>query len=217
MTGRSGPRRSGAGLIDDGDRGRRRGGLAHRLLSVPTGVDDDGAGRLLESLGHHVELAHPEAMDDSAVSGPFFEVFNAHTAATLDAIERDIGREIREGDVEPLTWASAQIARELTAARYIEGVNALHAWARWMASWWEGGFDLLVTPTIAEPPPPLGELAGTRSDWTALAEILVRSQTRTPQGVTRTFEVTHVYDDAEQAPITEMLRRMYASGGDPYI
>jgi amidase len=26
-----------------------------------------------------------------------------------------------------------------------------------MAAWWQGGFDVLVTPTIAEPPPKLGE------------------------------------------------------------
>jgi amidase len=26
-----------------------------------------------------------------------------------------------------------------------------------MASWWEGGFDLLLTPTTAEPPPRIGE------------------------------------------------------------
>ena len=31
-----------------------------------------------------------------------------------------------------------------------------------MASWWEGGFDLLLTPTLAEPPPPLGELRPAR-------------------------------------------------------
>jgi amidase len=33
-----------------------------------------------------------------------------------------------------------------------------------MAEWWEEGFDLLVTPTTAAPPPLLGELASTREE-----------------------------------------------------
>jgi amidase len=37
----------------------------------------------------------------------------------------------------------------------------MHAFTRRVASWWESGFDLLLTPTLAEPPPLLGDLAGT--------------------------------------------------------
>ena len=35
----------------------------------------------------------------------------------------------------------------------------MHAWTRRVVSWWtEGGFDLLLTPTLAEPPPVLGDV-----------------------------------------------------------
>lgn len=34
----------------------------------------------------------------------------------------------------------------------------LHGFSRRMATWWEGGFDVLVTPTLATPPPRLGYL-----------------------------------------------------------
>ena len=38
-------------------------------------------------------------------------------------------------------------------------IRHTHAFgSRKVAAWWAGGFDLLVTPTIPEPPPPLGEL-----------------------------------------------------------
>ncbi|MFT5684809.1 MAG: hypothetical protein ACI8RZ_005754 [Myxococcota bacterium] len=57
----------------------------------------------------------------------------------------------------------------------------------------------------------------TRRDWTAIAEIQVVSQTRADGGVTGSFKVRHVYDTVEQAVVTEVFRRMYASGGDPYI
>ena len=40
----------------------------------------------------------------------------------------------------------------------------VHAWARRMAAWWHGGFDLLVTPTLGEPPPALGDMGGPADD-----------------------------------------------------
>ncbi|TWU09731.1 DUF952 domain-containing protein [Allorhodopirellula heiligendammensis] len=57
----------------------------------------------------------------------------------------------------------------------------------------------------------------TLSDWTALAEIQVISQARTPAGVNGEFQVLHVYSGKEQRRVTEMFRRMYAGGGDPFI
>lgn len=56
-----------------------------------------------------------------------------------------------------------------------------------------------------------------RSDWTALAEIQVISQSRTPTEVTGRFEVTHLYSGQDQAVMTSVFRRLYAPGGDPYI
>ena len=50
----------------------------------------------------------------------------------------------------------------------------------------------------------------TRSDWTALAEIQILSQTRSGQSVEGDFEVLHVYEGNEQRQLTEIFRRMYA-------
>ena len=57
----------------------------------------------------------------------------------------------------------------------------------------------------------------TQRDWTALAEIHVRSQTRTPGQVKGEFEVLHVYSGKEQQRVTQMFRRMYADGGSSFI
>lgn len=57
----------------------------------------------------------------------------------------------------------------------------------------------------------------TQSDWTALAEIQVISQTRTPTEVKGEFQVLYVYGGKEQVRVTEMFRRMYADGGHPFI
>ena len=121
----------------------------------------EGAARRLASLGHAIETSHPEALDDSETTACFFDVFNVDTVHTLEQISQRLGREIREEDVEPLTWASAELGRAVPASRYVAAVGRMHSWTRRVASWWESGFDLLVTPTIAEPPPRLGELAGT--------------------------------------------------------
>lgn len=56
-----------------------------------------------------------------------------------------------------------------------------------------------------------------RSDWTALAEIQVIAQARTTTEVKGEFQVLHLYSGEEQQQVTEMLRRMYADGGDPFI
>ncbi len=57
----------------------------------------------------------------------------------------------------------------------------------------------------------------TRSDWTALAEIQVVSQSRTKSEVKGEFQVLHLYSGEEQQQVTEMFRRMYADGGHPFI
>jgi uncharacterized protein (DUF952 family) len=54
-------------------------------------------------------------------------------------------------------------------------------------------------------------------DWTALAEILVVKQSRTPLATSGEFVVRHIYTPDEQAPMTAVFRRLYASGGDPFI
>ena len=53
----------------------------------------------------------------------------------------------------------------LSATEYLATVDALHAFGRRMRGWWrevpdEEGYDILVTPTMAEPAPPIGELKG---------------------------------------------------------
>ena len=45
----------------------------------------------------------------------------------------------------------------------------MHAWTRRTVSWWlDDRFDLLLTPTLAEPPPELGDLTDPASDGARL-------------------------------------------------
>jgi len=56
-----------------------------------------------------------------------------------------------------------------------------------------------------------------KTDWTALAEISIIRQERTPQEVTGRFRVLHVYQGSEQQSMTTTFRRMFANNEDSLI
>ncbi len=116
----------------------------------------DGAARLLASLGHTVEESHPPALDEAETGQRFTEMFATHNARTQDVLGELTGRPLGATDVDPINWALAQMGRAMSAPQYLAAVDWLHAWTRRVAAWWVDGFDLLVSPTLPDPPPPLG-------------------------------------------------------------
>lgn len=149
------------------DPGRLRIGM---LTSNPLGtgeVDADcvaaaeDAARLLESLGHRVEIDSPNAFADPAVVGHFTALWDSGLADEIAAAGRVVGRELGSDDVEPLTWEMYQGGLGITAQQLIDAMHAVETFGREVATWWQpldggAGFDLLLTPTLAEPPVPLG-------------------------------------------------------------
>jgi amidase len=117
---------------------------------------------LLESLGHRVEIGYPSAMGEADFPRIYTTIVGACTAADLDNLEKLLGRPVGEDDLEPDNLALAELGRSVTAAAYISAVAGLHAWSRRVVQWWtdDDGFDLLLTPTLAGPPPRLGFLSG---------------------------------------------------------
>jgi amidase len=75
-----------------------------------------------------------------------------------------IGRPITEHDVEPLTWTMSQIGHDRTAGRYLLDVGIHQGLSRVVAGWFETGYDLLLTPTMAEVAPPLGVIDTAAAD-----------------------------------------------------
>jgi amidase len=118
----------------------------------------EGAARLLESLGHDVEESHPAALDEPEYVERFLVRWTAGVAWNLDYWSRRTGRPIGRDDVEPLTWALAEQGRSHSAADYLGAVEYAQAVTRRGAAWWAEGHDLLLTPTMAVPPLPTGEI-----------------------------------------------------------
>ena len=114
--------------------------------------------RALESLGHRVEPSRPAALGDAELAPFILRIIAAGQTRCIDRFGESLGRPLGPEDMDCDNWALGEIGRGVSAAAYVEAVEACHAFARRVAAWWSEGFDLLVTPTIPEPPPPLGEL-----------------------------------------------------------
>jgi amidase len=154
---------------------RLRIGLAPTHRGVETDAECiaavEAAGSLLESLGHDVELAQPSAFFDDEFSRHFVTIVAVATAVDFVDMGESIGRPIVEDDVEASNWLMGSIGRAITAADYIASVNWVHAWSRRMHAWWND-FDVLVSPVIAVPPPPIGWLSDPELGTERLTSIL---------------------------------------------
>jgi amidase len=122
------------------------------------------AARTLEGLGHIVEESHPEAYGDIEAVGSYVAVVACNTARAVETASRRVGRKAQAKDMESLTWALAESGWQTSAPQYLAALEIVHALGRRTAAWWEQGFDLLVTPTAAEPPPRLGEIVSTSEE-----------------------------------------------------
>jgi amidase len=145
------------------DPGRVRVGLLTQATdgATPTHPDcvaaAEATARLLESLGHTVDTAWPEALIHPELINDFLPCYGVWTAADLDLYGRRIGRPLTEADMEPGTWAIAELGRNTTGVQYADGLRGLQKYSAAVQSWWDSGWDLLLTPTIPEPPPTLGQ------------------------------------------------------------
>jgi amidase len=118
-----------------------------------------GAGRLLESLGHDVDEAHPAALDRPEETGrAFLARWSTNARLAMLTAGRLAGRTLTEDDVEPATWLMASLGDATSGVDLALALAASAAHTRELASWWAGGYDLLVTPVLGEPPWPLGDL-----------------------------------------------------------
>src|SRR5262249_13524368 len=143
------------------DPGRLRIGLLDHS-SNPHHLDDPQcrlavahAGRLLEKLGHTVCESAPEPMFHPDFARRYSPLISTDTERTFQAFERRLGRPIEDDEIEPRNVRHRATARELDAVTYLSHKAWIGTWTRRMAAWW-GEHDLLVTPTVAAPPPELG-------------------------------------------------------------
>ena len=143
------------------DPGRLRIALMTTMLDGPSVHADcvaaaERAARLCESLGHDVEPASLP-VTPAIFRGATGVIICANLRNTLEQRGRALGREPRPEDVERITWTMAEKGRHHSASDYAAAVQTLHGIGRQLAPFF-ARYDVLITPTLAQPPVKLGHL-----------------------------------------------------------
>jgi amidase len=143
--------------------GRLRVGL---LLKTPVPAELDpicaraaeDTGRLLEELGHHVEIFELGPLT-GPTQGAFDDVWAVLAAEGVAAGGNLLGRPPTAGDVEPLTWALYEKGSALDALSYRRAFAEIQRAAREVVGA-TLAYDVLLTPALAERPVPIGTITG---------------------------------------------------------
>jgi amidase/6-aminohexanoate-cyclic-dimer hydrolase len=145
--------------------GREPGRLRMAIATTPwNGAAVDGecaeaaraAARLCRALGHEVEEARPE-IDAPALGEAARIIVSANVRASLEARAAALGQPLRAADVERVTWARAEDGVKATAADYARSIGVVHRTGRAVARFFAQR-DILITPTMCQPPQRLGVL-----------------------------------------------------------
>jgi amidase len=120
------------------------------------------AGELLASLGHEVESASP-ALPGADVLDLFVEAFGPAVSLGIMYGELLAGRPPEDDEIEPLSRAIFEQAREMPSVGYLGAVAQLQAIARGIVAFF-AEYDLLLTPALSTRPLPIGELHGCGED-----------------------------------------------------
>jgi Asp-tRNA(Asn)/Glu-tRNA(Gln) amidotransferase A subunit family amidase len=115
------------------------------------------AARLLESLGHAVEEAQPPA-DAAQLAEANWILISTNVAASVARYARTLGREVRESELEPVTWRAVRYAGGLSAEAYAQAQETVYQQGRRMAEF-HRRFDVVLSPTLGQPPVVLGPLS----------------------------------------------------------
>ena len=153
------------------------GGVAGHRVAPDCVAAVESAASLCAALGHDVHHAVPE-LDWSAAEAAFLDVFAANCAAWIDGWARRLGREPGERDLEPFTRALADAGRRLSAPELLARLELLQEAGRTIDRFHQR-YDVLLTPTLAELPPPLGYFEAPPAPGDPL-EILARDARFTP-------------------------------------
>ena len=108
----------------------------------------EATGKLLEQAGHQVEYLDADVFSADALA-PFLFVVGAGLADNPG---------IDWEKVEPNNRASYDAAHGVDSFTFTEAVDDLHRLSRRIVARWGAEFDLLLTPTMAIEPPPVGVL-----------------------------------------------------------
>ncbi|HYV60853.1 MAG TPA: amidase [Acidimicrobiia bacterium] len=126
----------------------------------------EATARLLDELGHDVSPARLDILETADIG--FLGIYASAITRDLERWSARLGRTLEPTDLDPINALNVEMGRALTGAQYLAALETAQAWSRQVAAWWSDGNDILVTPTLPDPPPRLGELAPDADDVMAV-------------------------------------------------
>ena len=133
---------------------------AQAPLGIPVHPDCkravEATARRLQELGHQVVEDEP-SYDHEVLLDPMVTIWAVGNATDYDSVASRIGRDPREDELEVTTWELVDRGRKVTAVQLVSAVDLIHAASRAIAPFFDR-YDVWLTPTLAQPPLPLGVL-----------------------------------------------------------
>jgi amidase len=108
----------------------------------------------LAALGHDVRQ-QSLGVDHRAMARARAPVSAANFAAGMRRVIDEVGREPREDELEPMTWAALQGSRLVTGEQAFWGYQELRKLTREVVRRFDD-FDVYLCPVMTAPPPPIG-------------------------------------------------------------
>lgn len=108
----------------------------------------------LSALGHEVR-AESIGVDHRAIARARAPVSAANFAAGMRRVIDRVGREPREDELEPMTWAALQGSRAVTGEQAFWGYQELRMLMRGVVQRFDS-FDVYLCPVMTAPPPRIG-------------------------------------------------------------
>ena len=114
----------------------------------------ENVARVLDGLGHHVE-DKDMALNAGDLWRTYTDMTCVETAAMFDFMENMVRRPVTPDDVEPVTWAIIQRGRATKVTAHVGRVEAVRQTARDIVQDLLP-YDVYLTPTLTQPPRPVG-------------------------------------------------------------
>ena len=114
-------------------------------------------------MGHVVEPDRPEA-DHRAMMEAWTDIVACGAALSVRSELAELGRELRPDDIEGVTRSAIAHAATIDGAGYLKAIGTIHRYGRQMARFFEQ-WDILLTPTLAEPPALIGRFNHATEDY----------------------------------------------------
>lgn len=113
--------------------------------------------KILEELGHNVELAMPALPLENMFKGMGIAT-SSSLLNNVQAREKVLGRAAREDEFESIVWGHLQKAKNFTAQQMLDARSGFDQGARVFDAFFND-YDFILTPVTTAPPPKIGELS----------------------------------------------------------